>query len=138
MDVPSSNETPEQLSQLFKFHVVSQFARIFSQAFPWACATVMVVAVAYYGGLDVNALISATIVTDSGAKPISGWQWGMYLVPPWVLAISGWMLFFRESTRHKDTIERFGDTKTRLERVIDPGRSSSFLTPRGETQQEDR
>lgn len=47
-------------------------------------------------------------------------------------------LYLRERKLHRDTRERLTARNTQLELRLDPNRSSSHLTPRGETRKEDQ
>jgi hypothetical protein len=53
-------------------------------------------------------------------------------------AISGFSLYFYERRQHKLSRERLSEEKRQLEIRIDPERSSSMLTTKGETRKEDR
>lgn len=54
-----------------------------------------------------------------------------------IFGVAGIVYGRRESKLRKDTVERLQDRNCRLEREIDPKRSSSQLTPRGDTRPED-
>lgn len=53
-------------------------------------------------------------------------------------AISGFSLYVYERRQHKLTRERLSEENRQLEIRIDPERSSSMLTTKGETRKEDR
>ncbi len=55
----------------------------------------------------------------------------------WVLAGGGIFYGLRQRKLRRDTVERLSPAKVQREKEIDPGRSSSRLTPRGETNPED-
>lgn len=60
-------------------------------------------------------------------------EWVAYLFAGGGLAYGG----AQKRLRRRDN-ERFGKQIGDLERTIDPGRTSSSITPRGETRKEDR
>lgn len=54
------------------------------------------------------------------------------------LAVTGWVLYLNESRLRKDYVERSNKRICKLEQMIDPNRTSSELTERGNTRKEDR
>ena len=55
----------------------------------------------------------------------------------WVLAVGAVLYGLRQNKLRKDTVERLQNRIQSLEKTIDPGRSSSQLTTRGDTRPED-
>ena len=56
----------------------------------------------------------------------------------WILGAGGMAFGLLERRLRKNTIERLQSRIKSLETQADPGRTSSLLTPRGETRQEDK
>jgi hypothetical protein len=56
----------------------------------------------------------------------------------WVLGGSGFWYGWRERRLRKDTVERYSQRVRATEMGLDPGRSSSHLTHRGDTNPEDQ
>lgn len=55
-----------------------------------------------------------------------------------IFGIAGIMYGIKQSKLRKDTIERLQGSNKALELKVDPGRSSSKLTKRGETREGDK
>ena len=79
-------------------------------------------------GQQTVAKIALSFMTDIKIN-----QWLAYVVG---IGGVGYGCIQRKS--RKDTIERLSNRKEQLEKMIDPNRKSSRLTPRGETRPEDR
>lgn len=56
----------------------------------------------------------------------------------WIVGVAGVVYGRRERRLRRDAVERLHGRIAELEAQIDPGRSSSRLTPRGDTRPEDR
>jgi hypothetical protein len=93
------------------------------------------VAIARYGYLTVNALAGQQTAADIGINFLADIRVSEALA--WLLAGCGVFYGRRERKLRKDSIERLQQRNRTLEKVIDPGRTSSNLTPRGDTRPED-
>ena len=92
--------------------------------------------IAYCGYLSITALAgkstSAEFLFDILAmKNIS-------ITFAWCIGIAGLLYGYRQRALRKNTIERIQHRNADLEKLIDVRRSSSKLTPRGDTRREDK
>ena len=90
----------------------------------------------YYASEMVSSLAGRTTLTDIGVGVLVSVQpreWVAYFIAVMAL-ILGW----RERRLRMQKVEHFGDRNRHLESQLDPNRSSSHLTPKGETRPEDR
>jgi len=109
------------------FGITSAFAALIR----WAG----VVLIARYGYLTVHDLAGQATTADIGIKLLTDVKISEALA--WLLA-GGGILYGRQQRKlRKDTVERLQERNRNLERTIDPKRTSSDLTPRGETRPED-
>ncbi len=94
------------------------------------------VLIARYGYLAIDALAGQKTVADIGLNLLSDIK--ISTAAAWTLAGGGILYGRRQRKLKKDTIERLSSRIKDLERRIDPGRTSSQLTERGDTREEDR
>lgn len=94
------------------------------------------VLIARYAYLSVAALAGKETLADIGIQFLSDVRVSEALA--WLLATSGVVYGYRQRKLRRDTVERQHGRIEELERRVDPKRSSSRLTPRGETRPEDR
>ncbi|MBS0457444.1 MAG: hypothetical protein JSS44_08970 [Proteobacteria bacterium] len=95
-----------------------------------------VVAVAYLGYRTIDVLAGKTTLADIGIGFLANVQISTALA--WGVGVGGAWYGKRQNRLRKDTIERLQGRIQHLERQHDPQRSSSNLTRRGDTRQEDR
>lgn len=96
--------------------------------------------IARYVYLGVVALAGHTTMADIGVKFVANVQVGQALAQAlaWIFGGSGVMYGLRQRKVRRDAIGRLSPGHVERERTIDPKRSSSQLTERGETRPEDR
>lgn len=83
-------------------------------------------------GKQTDAIFDVGIITSITASV------AFKNVLPWILAFLGVGYGLKQRSLRKTTIERLQDRIRELEKHVDPGRSSSGLTPRGDTHPKDR
>jgi hypothetical protein len=97
-----------------------------------------------YGGLvgifyfiyqSVAVLAGKATVADIGIKFLA--ELGISEALAWLLAGGGMLYGFGQRRLRKNTIERLQSRNQSLEQSLDPNRTSSRLTPRGDTRPED-
>ncbi len=88
-----------------------------------------IAACAYFGWRSVNDLAGKLTVADIGFR--------FDVAISYAVAVGATALTLRQRKLRRDTVERLQSRITELERVTDKKRSSSGLTKRGETRQED-
>jgi len=95
-----------------------------------------VVLIARYGYLTVNALAGQRTVADIGISMLADVRISEALA--WLLAGGGIVYGRQQRNLRKSSIERLHERNKSLEKVIDPARTSSNLTTRGDTRPEDQ
>lgn len=78
--------------------------------------------------------VAIDVVARLKAEPSPG-PW--LLVTPWILTVAAVLYAWRQRRLRRDVIERQQERIRRFEQARDPDRTSSTLTPRGDTRQED-
>jgi hypothetical protein len=91
--------------------------------------------IAYYCYLSVLALAGQHTAADIGIKLLADVRISEAVA--WLFGGSGVAYGWRQRKLRRDTVERIQNRVERFEKQIDPGRSSSELTSRGETRPED-
>lgn len=94
------------------------------------------VAVSYFGYLAVLALAGKYTFADIGISFLSDLTISVSLA--WVFGIVGVIYGLQQRKVRKDTVERLQNRIQTLEMSIDPRRTTSQLTPRGDTREEDK
>jgi len=94
------------------------------------------VLIARYGYLTIDSLAGGRTMADIGIQLFTDIRISSALA--WVLAGSGIYYGHRQRKLRGDVVERLQRRIRELEERLDPNRSSSRLTPRGETNPEDR
>lgn len=103
-----------------------------SQAFPWLCFTVM----AYFAKVSVESLAGKTTLADLGVNAFFGIDYKQVIA--YSVAGRCFLLYRSEKRLRKETTERLTNRVTGLELKIDPSRTSSEITPSGDTNPRDR
>lgn len=93
-------------------------------------------AIAYFGYAAISSLAGKTTISDIMVNILSNVVISNGLA--WVLAGGGVAYGWRERRLRQRAIQRLGGRIPELETNIDPGRTSSTLDSRGETNPEDR
>jgi hypothetical protein len=94
------------------------------------------VLIAYFGYRTVSVLAGGTTAANIGIRFLADVRVSEAVA--WLFGVSGVLMAFRERQLRRATVERMHGRIKTLEEQLDPGRSSSQLTPRGETNPEDR
>lgn len=94
----------------------------------WAVAVVLV---ARYGYLSVDALAGDRTVADIGIRVLGDLR--ISTIVSVTVGIGGAVYGWLQRRLRKSTVERLASRNQDLERGLDPERSTSGLTPRGDT-----
>lgn len=116
---------------MFRFRVVDGIFSVIHQCIPWLGAACL----AYVGYLSVEALAGQTTAASIGVNILGNLQLGNAIA--WLVGASGLAYGYQQRKLRKDEIERLAERNRRLEHKIDPKRSSSELTKRGDSRKED-
>lgn len=131
-----SKKTRAQLEAELSFVKHSRIAEgivnILSSFIRWGS----LVLIARYTYLGIEALAGKATLADVGIKFLTNIKIEVALA--WCAAGGGMLYGYQQRRMRKDTVERLQNRIQELEQNIDPKRSSSKLTPRGDTRPEDR
>ncbi len=117
---------------LNRHHVSISLASVFNNAIRWGgCAFI-----AYMMYRSVSVLAGQQTMADIGIRILSDVRVSKGLA--WVLGGGGVLYGFGERRLRRKTIERLQGRIRTLEQEVDPRRSTSALTPQGDTSPEDR
>jgi len=94
------------------------------------------VLIARYGYLAVESLAGKTTAADIGLSLLADIK--VSTLVAWSLGGGGILYGLKQRKLRKDTIERLSSRIQELERQLDSRRTSSRLTERGDTREEDR
>jgi hypothetical protein len=116
---------------LRQYRMSEGIVSVFNNLIRWAGA----VAIAYFGFRGVAALAGQQTAADIGIKFLADVRVSEALA--WIFGTSGLAYGWRQRKLRRDTVERIQSRVEKYEKSIDPSRSSSTLTRRGETKPED-
>jgi hypothetical protein len=102
----------------------------------WAIVGISAFGVAYLLGHAIEALAGKQTDANILVKMLGVFEVSMAL--SWMAGGAGVIYGRSQAKQKKTTVERLHKRIAELESVMDPGRTSSKLTPRGETNKEDR
>ncbi len=94
------------------------------------------VAIFYFGYLSVLALAGKYTFADIGISLLGDVNISVTLA--WIFGVGGVFYGMRQRKVRKDTVERLQGRIQSLETQIDHKRTTSQLTPRGDTREEDK
>lgn len=95
-----------------------------------------IVLIARYAYMAIDTLAGKTTIAELFVQFFS--QLEVSTKISWVVAVGGFAYGWKQRRLRKDTVERLQSRIQALEKRTDPGRSTSHLTPRGDTRPEDR
>lgn len=107
------------------------WASVINTLIAWSGA----VLIFYFAYLSVKSLAGRVTFADIGIRMFGGIKLSEAVAG--LFGVGGAIYGLRQSKLRKDTIERLQSRIKTLERALDPDRSSSGLTPRGETHPRD-
>lgn len=116
---------------LRRFRTTEGIASVLNNLIRWGA----VVAIARYGYLTVARLAGQSTFADIGVSFLADVRVSEAVA--WILAGSGALYGAAQRRLRRNTVERIQRRNHELEQAIDPKRSSSRLTIRGETRPED-
>lgn len=108
---------------------------VLAQSFSQFCKYAFLIAASYYGYHCVLALAGKNTAADIGIKFLSDIR--ISEAAAWLFGAGGVLYGTRERRLRLKVNESLGARVSELEEGIDPARSSSKLTPRGETNPQD-
>ncbi len=95
-----------------------------------------IIAISRYAYLAIEALSGKSTLADIGINFLSDIKISVTLA--WIAGVGGVFYGISQRKLRKDTVERLQERIQALEAEIDPNRSTSNLTRRGDTRPEDR
>lgn len=128
----SKAELRAELSAIRKQRRSDTVAAVLVSLIQWAG----LVTIAFFAYRSIECLAGQATFADVGIEILADVNVSKALA--WVFGASGALYGLRQRSLRKTTVERLQDRVRELETGIDPGRSSSGLTPRGNTNPEDR
>jgi hypothetical protein len=93
------------------------------------------VMISYFGFLSAGALAGHHTFADIGIRVLADVRVSEAVA--WIFGGSGVAYGMRQRKLRRDTVERLANRNIELEKRLDPNRTSSQLTPRGDTRPED-
>ena len=130
--MPSAAVRKVELRYRLYAKILDIAASLIHHAIPWGCVAL----VAYFGYRSVASLSGHDTFAQIAVKFWADFRVGEYV--PYLFGASGIFYGVRNRKLRKDTIESMAAQIKKLEQQIDKRRSSSRLTPRGETRPEDK
>ncbi len=91
---------------------------------------------ARYGYLAIDSLAGQSTLADIAVNFMTNIK--VSVVVSWTVAGGGVFYGLRQRKLRRDTVERVQKRNQKLEAIIDKRRTSSQLTPRGDTRPEDK
>lgn len=117
-----------ELKYQFRFRLI-HFA---TQSVDRLVPAVMIVLIVYFGVYGpVQALAGKKTLADFGVKLLADVKLGEII--PYVATAMGWLFGVNAQRLRRNTTARLTNRIRELEQQIDPSRSTSGLTPRGQT-----
>lgn len=105
---------------------------VFNNAIRWGCLVLIV----RYGYLSITALAGKSTSAEFLFNILA--MKNISVTFAWCIGFAGLLYGYRQRGLRKYTIERLQHRNVDLEKLIDDRRSSSKLTPRGDTRREDK
>lgn len=117
-----------ELRYQFRFRLINFATQSVDRLIPAA----MVVLVVYFGVYaPVQAMAGKKTLADFGVRVLADVKLGEII--PYVATAMGWLFGVNAQRLRRNTTERLTNRIRELEQHIDPSRSTSGLTPRGQT-----
>ena len=127
----SKAELQAEIRLLKKYSVAEAVSSVLQTIARWTGG----VLIAYFGFRTVQALAGQVTLAHIGLRFLADLKVSEAVA--WLFGGSGLVLAARQRKLRRDTVERLERRIRELENAIDPRRTSSRLTPRGETRPED-
>lgn len=116
---------------LKRFHATQGFVSVFNNLIKWGA----LVAIAWLMADTVRSLSGKTTIAEIGIGFLANVKISDAVA--WIFGVSGTAYGLGQRNLKRKGIARLEERATRNEKKIDPNRSSSRLTPTGETREED-
>ena len=127
----TSSEVRARNHYLRRFQAVQNLTSIINNLIRWGCAVLII----RYAHLMVIALAGEQTMADIGIRFFADLRISSALA--WLFGGGGALYGLRQRKLRRDTIERLEGRVKKYEKQLDPKRSSSRLTTRGETRKDD-
>jgi len=127
----SKTELEAEIKLLKKYNFAEAISGVLQTIARWTGG----VLIAYFGYRTVQALAGQVTLADIGLRFLADVKVSEAVA--WLFGGSGLVLAARQRKLRRDTVERLEGRIRELEKASDPRRTSSRLTPRGETRPED-
>lgn len=121
-----------ELNAVIKTKLIDATGSVLKTAIFWGS----IVGIAYFANGMVMALAGKSTVADIGISFLGHVE--ISAMFSYAVGISGAAYGLGQRKLRRDTVERLQNRIKQLELQLDPGRTSSKLTSRGETRKEDR
>jgi hypothetical protein len=105
---------------------------VFNNFIPWSAIVIL----GWFAYKSVEVLAGKTTLADIGVNVLANVNISVAIA--WTASFLGTGYGIRQRKLRKDTVERLQQRIQFLEGAIDPKRTSSTLTPRGDTRPEDK
>jgi len=128
----SRAELEAELRILRKTQIAEGIVQVFLSLIRWGA----IVMIARYGYLAIDSLSGKSTLADIGVNFLSNIKVSVALA--WSAGVGGIIYGVNQRKLRKDTIERLQKRIQELESNIDSNRTTSNLTPRGDTRPEDK
>lgn len=120
-----------ELNAVNKFRLSETISQVILSLIRWGG----VVLIARYGALAIDSLAGKSTMADIGVNFLANVQ--VSVLVSWASGVGGIGYGVYQRKLRKDTVERLQSRIQSLERKFDVKRSSSNITARGDTRQED-
>lgn len=115
-----------------KVQLAQIIGRVITTAFPWAAACVL----AYFAYRSIDVLAGQKTVANIGVRFLADVKVSEAVA--WLFGSGGIAYGWKQRNLRRTTVERLSGRLTGLEQLRDSRRTSSRLTPRGETNPRDK
>lgn len=128
---PTRADLEAQLNQLRKQRNAGAVAAVLINLIRWSAVCV----ICYFGYLSIKSLAGESTTADIGIKLMGDIR--LSEVFAYLFGGGGVAYGYRQKKLRQNTVERLQGRNQTLEEKLDPHRTSSGITPRGETNPED-
>ena len=131
-DKKSKMQLETELRLLRQSKASEGIVQVVTSAIRWGA----IVLIVRYGYLSIEALSGQQTLADIGVNFLTHIK--VSVAVAWSVAAGGVLYGMKQRKLRRDTVERLQKRNQELESRIDPNRSSSELTSRGDTRPEDK
>ena len=138
MAAKTNAELKAELKQVKKHGVGKNLTRVILETIRWGGFVLITYFAGKYTFLCIDALAGKTTNADINSNLANMDLKSLASILGIIFGALGIRYGRKQSKLRKDTVESLQNRIINLEKRLDPNRSSSRLTPRGDTRQEDR